>query len=128
MADSLQLGPQQENVNVQQGPLHFQLHHRHSYRSQQHQRKGMHCKAELRNILRPPLSISAAADHSLITEFPPLQIHTYPKGKPVTIPQQVSIPAHWQAQVKKELDCEVQLDVIELVPEPTAWCSRKVLQ
>ena len=65
----------------------------------------------------------------LITDLPPLQLHADPKAKPVAVHQPVSIPVHWQAQVKEELDRDCRLGVIEPVPmgEPTAWCSRMVV-
>jgi hypothetical protein len=65
----------------------------------------------------------------LITDLPPLQLHADPDAKPVAVHQPVSIPIHWQAQVKEELDRDVRLGVIEPVQmgEPTAWCSRMVV-
>jgi hypothetical protein len=65
----------------------------------------------------------------LITDLPPLQLHADPKAKPVAVHTPVSIPIHWQVQVKEELDRDVRLGVIEPVQmgEPTAWCSRMVV-
>ena len=65
----------------------------------------------------------------LMTDLPPLQLHADPKAKPVAVHQPVSIPIHWVEQVKAELDRDVRLGVLEVVPmgEPTAWCSRMVV-
>ena len=65
----------------------------------------------------------------LITDLPPLQLHADPKAKPVAVHTPVSIPVHWQQQVKEELDRDVRLGVIEPVPlgDPVTWCSRMVV-
>ena len=59
----------------------------------------------------------------------PLRIYIDPKAKPVAIHNTTSVPFHWEAQVKSDLDRDVRIGVIEKVPAntPAVWCSRMVI-
>ena len=52
-----------------------------------------------------------------------------PNASPVTIHTPISVPLHWQEQVKADIDRDMALGVIEPVPvgEPMTWCSRMVI-
>ena len=65
----------------------------------------------------------------LITGLPPLRLHVDPDKTPVATHTPISIPIHWQKQVKEELDRDCRLGVLEPVPldEPVSWCSRMVI-
>ena len=62
-------------------------------------------------------------------EGPPVCIIVDTKASPVTIHTPISVPLHWQEQVKADLDRDIALGVIEPVPvgEPMTWCSRMVI-
>ena len=64
-----------------------------------------------------------------LMEGPPVCIMVDPKASPVTIHTPISVPLHWQKQVKADLDRDIALGVIEPVPvgEPMTWCSRMVI-
>ena len=64
-----------------------------------------------------------------LMEGPPARIMVDPKASPVTIHTPISVPLHWQKQVKADLDRDIALGVIEPVPvgEPMTWCSRMVI-
>ena len=64
-----------------------------------------------------------------LMEGPPVRIMVDPKASPVTIHTPISVPLHWQKQVKADLDRDIALGVIEPVPvgEPMTWCSRMVI-
>ena len=49
--------------------------------------------------------------------------------KPVAFHKAYPVPVHWQEEVKRGLDNDVKLGVLEKVPvgEPTSWCSRMVV-
>ena len=57
---------------------------------------------------------------------PPLILHVNNDIKPTIISKPAVIPEHWRDQVKKELDRDVALGVLEVVPAntPDTWCSR----
>ena len=59
----------------------------------------------------------------------PLEIFLNPHAKPVAVHTPIPVPVHWQEQVKRELDRDVRLGVIEEVPPgtPTTWCHRMVI-
>ena len=65
----------------------------------------------------------------LVTGLPPLRLHVDPDKTPVATHTPISIPIHWQKQVKEELDRDCRLGVLEPVPldEPVSWCSRMVI-
>ena len=44
---------------------------------------------------------------------PPMKIHVDPDARPIAIHKPISIPHHWQAQVKADLDRDVKLGIIE---------------
>ena len=64
-----------------------------------------------------------------LVEGPPVRIMVDPKASPVTIHTPISVPLHWQKQVKADLDSDIALGVIEPVHvgEPMTWCSRMVI-
>ena len=65
----------------------------------------------------------------LIKSTPPLQLHVDPKAKPIATHKPVPIPINWMKDVKEQLDKDVRLGVLELVPvgQPVQWCSRMVV-
>ena len=60
---------------------------------------------------------------------PPLEIKVDPKVRPFACHTPAAVPAHWRDQVKKDLERDERLGVIERVPEntDTTWCHRMVL-
>ena len=52
-----------------------------------------------------------------------------PKATPTAYHSPISVPLHWQDDVKAGLDRDVRLGVIEPVPigEPVTWCHRMVI-
>lgn len=60
---------------------------------------------------------------------PPLHIMIQDDAQPHTVHTPIPVPIHWQKEVKKGLDRDVKLGVIEPVPwgTPTTWCSRMVV-
>ena len=60
---------------------------------------------------------------------PPVRIMVDPNASPVTIQTPISVPLHWQEQVKADMDRDIALGVIEHVPvgEPMTWCSMMVI-
>ena len=60
---------------------------------------------------------------------PPLKLHVDPNAKPVAVHTPAQVPLHWREAVKKGLDRDVQLGVLEPVPvnEPVTWCSRMLV-
>ena len=64
-----------------------------------------------------------------LMEGPPLKLMIDPAAQPVAYHKPVPIPLHWQEEVKKGLDQDVRLGVIEPVPigEPVTWCHRMVV-
>jgi hypothetical protein len=61
---------------------------------------------------------------------PPMELHVSPDAKFVKFTTPASIPIHWQEKVKKDLDRDVQLGVIEKLPygePPPKVCHRMVL-
>ena len=58
--------------------------------------------------------------------LPPLKIHVKDNVTPVAIHKPSTIPTHWVDQVKKDLQRDIELGVLERVPSntPTTWCSR----
>ena len=57
---------------------------------------------------------------------PPLEIHLREDATPKKISTPAAIPLHWQNQVKRDLDNDVNMGVIEPVCEPSEWCQRMV--
>ena len=62
-------------------------------------------------------------------EGPPMKLMVDPNANPVAVHTPVPVPLHWQTEVKKGLDRDVNLGVIEPVPigEPVTWCHRMVV-
>ena len=62
-------------------------------------------------------------------EGPPIQIHIKPNAKAVFLSKPAPVAIHWQEQVEKELQRDVELGVLERVPhgKPTSWCHRMVV-
>ena len=60
-----------------------------------------------------------------MTGQPPLRIHIKPGSDPVAIRKPATIPVHWVDQVRKEIEQDIALGVLERVPSntPTMWCS-----
>jgi hypothetical protein len=60
---------------------------------------------------------------------PPLEVTVDPTVRPYACHTPAAVPAHWKEQVKKDLDRDVVMGVIERVPEnvDTTWCHRMVL-
>ena len=58
-----------------------------------------------------------------------MPIITDKDAKPVAFHTPVKVPLHWSDQVKKDLDRDVSLGIIEPVPinTPTTWCARMVV-
>ena len=58
--------------------------------------------------------------------LPPLRIHVKEDAIPVAIHKPSTIPALWVNQVRKDLERDIKLGVLERVPSntPTTWCSR----
>ena len=57
---------------------------------------------------------------------PPMRIHVREDVEPVAVHRPASIPAHWQAKVKSDIERNIKLGVLERVPANTlvTWCSR----
>ena len=60
---------------------------------------------------------------------PALQLHVDPSAKPIAVHTPSTIPLHWEKEVKKQLDDDVNLGVLEKVPhgQPSIWCHRMVV-
>ena len=60
---------------------------------------------------------------------PPMTLMIDPKAKPVAYHTPIPVPIHWQEEVKKGIDNDVALGVLEPVPigEPVTWCHRMVV-
>ena len=59
---------------------------------------------------------------------PELKIFLKPDARPYAIHKAIPVPLHWQEEVKRGLDRDVRLGVIEKVGPnvPTEWCCRMV--
>ena len=64
-----------------------------------------------------------------LMEVPPIRILIDPEAKPVCYNTPATIPIHWMEDVKKKLEEDVKLGVLERVPmgEKPLWCFRMVL-
>ena len=69
--------------------------------------------------------------HQLLPEVsgPPLHFVLKPDYIPVAVHTPASIPIHWTRAVKEQLDRDVEMGILELVPpdEPTVWQHRMVI-
>lgn len=56
-------------------------------------------------------------------------IHLLPDAKPYACHTPASVPKHWEVEVKKQLDEDVKMWILEPVPvgEATEWCARMVV-
>ena len=59
----------------------------------------------------------------------PLPIHIKVGSKPYAAHTPIQVPIHWEDQVRKDLDRDVALGVLEKVPlnSPTSWCARMIV-
>lgn len=59
----------------------------------------------------------------------PLKITFLPNHQPFAAHKPIPIPHHWKSEVKAQLDSDVDLGIIEPVPQgtPTTWCSRMIV-
>ena len=59
----------------------------------------------------------------------PVEIKFRKGATPHAVHSPIPIPHHWEKQVKDDLDRDVQLGIIEVVPQgtPTTWCSCMVV-
>ena len=64
-----------------------------------------------------------------VMEGPPLEIHLKDDAKPFAHTKPAKIPLHWQQQVYEDLMRDIELGVIERVPEneEITWCHRMVV-
>ena len=60
---------------------------------------------------------------------PPMSLMINPDAKPVAYHSPIPVPIHWQEEVKRGIDSDVALGVLEPVPvgEPVTWCHRMVV-
>ena len=60
---------------------------------------------------------------------PPLALHIDPTATPKPCHTPIPIPIHWQEEVKRGLDRDVRLGVLEKVPlgTPVTWCHQMVV-
>ena len=60
---------------------------------------------------------------------PPQEFHLDEGAKPFVCHTPAPVPAHWEKKVKKDLERDVALGVLEKVPPntPVTWCHRMVL-
>lgn len=60
----------------------------------------------------------------------PLHLYINEKAQPTAVHTPSPVPVHWQEKVKSDLDRDVRLGILEVVPvnTPTTYCSRMVLQ
>ena len=58
-----------------------------------------------------------------------MDINFKPKAEEHAVHTLIPVPFHWKRQVKKDLDRDVELGIIEPVPAgtPTIWCARMVV-
>ena len=64
----------------------------------------------------------------MMDDLPPMSLHIDPDVKPLAIHKPRPVPVYWQEQVKKDLDRDERLGVIEKVPigHPSTWISPMV--
>ena len=64
-----------------------------------------------------------------VMEGEPHHIHLLPDAVPYACHTPATVPHHWKAEVKRQLDEDVREGVIESVPagEATVWCARMVV-
>ena len=59
----------------------------------------------------------------------PLDIHFKENVIPNAVHTPIPIPHHWKKEVKQDIDRDINLGIIEPVPQgtPTKWCSRMAI-
>lgn len=59
---------------------------------------------------------------------PPIEINIDPLASPTVVHSPAPIPIHWRDEIKKQLDDDVNLGVIEKVEpnSPSTWCHRAI--
>ena len=79
-----------------------------------------HFSSSTFNTKKSPLPVMAGAPH---------HIHLMPDARPYACHVPASVPKHWEAEVKAQLDEDVRRGVVEPVPtgEATEWCARMVV-
>ncbi len=62
----------------------------------------------------------------LMSGLPPLRILTRDEVEPKVVHRPATVPAHWMAKVREDLERDIALGVLERVPQNTAvtWCAR----
>ena len=62
----------------------------------------------------------------LMSGLPPLRLILKDGAEPKAIHKPATVPAHWEEQVRRDLEQDIALGVLERVPSntPTIWCSR----
>ena len=58
--------------------------------------------------------------------YKPMRLHMREDVEPVAVHRPAVIPVHWQDKVKKDIERDIRLGVLERVPfnTPVTWCSR----
>ena len=58
-------------------------------------------------------------------DSPPCRLFVDQDAKPIAIHKSRPVPVHWQEEVKRDLDCDVRLGVLEgpLMDDPAIWCA-----
>jgi len=76
--------------------------------------------------MRPLHSTLVSTSYYLPCPDPPYELHIDHSIKPFAIHSPVTVPLHFEKRVKRDLDRDVLLGVIEPVPEntPVTWCAR----
>jgi len=76
-------------------------------------------------------SVFNQCPHQLLPKMdgPPISLHVADDARPVKLNTPASIPLHWQDKVKKDMERDVRLGVIERVPygETPDWSHRMVI-
>ena len=59
-----------------------------------------------------------------------MKFHFKENHEPYAVHTPIPIPHHWEDAVKKDIEKDVRLGILEKVPEgtPVTWCSRMVVQ
>lgn len=61
----------------------------------------------------------------VMKDSPPCRLFVDQKAKPIAIHKSRPVPVHWQEEVKRDLDRDVRLGVLEgpLMDDPAIWCA-----
>ena len=65
----------------------------------------------------------------LMDQSPPLRIFVSEDAVPVAVHTPIQVPLHWKSDVKRGLDRDCELGVLEKVPvnDPVTWCHRMLI-